>query len=124
MDKQEVNNLKKDVQRLKTTQKKLIDSVEKSKEKIQSLQSELADLEKSLSDTNKELSEKEAQLKRADYSTALQKLDDATLSSLTKRQVELLAEHILSGTISSLLEDNSADENNNEPKPVVTSNND
>ena len=45
----------------------------------------------------------------------LQKLDNAALSILSKREAELLAEHILSGKLSKLL---------SEVEDVVISNND
>lgn len=114
MDKQEIIALKKDIQKLKTTDKKLNEAADKCRDKITSLQSELEEKEKEIAATRKELSEKEAQLKKADYSSALQKLDDAVLSKFTKRQAELLTERILSGEFNSLLEE----------KDVVTSSND
>ena len=125
MDKQEINALKQDIKKLTSTKKKLSDSANKYREKISSLQSELAETEKSIEDLDKELSVKEEKLKKAEYSSVLQKLDDAALNKLSKRQAELLAEHILSGTISSLLSEETADNaDNNAKADVVTSSND
>ena len=117
MDKQELNALKKDIQKLKTAKKKQMEAADKCRDKITSLQSELAETEKSIEETSAELLQKEAQLKRAEYSPSLQKLDDAALNMLSAREAELLAEHILSGKINALLEDNSVATSNNEEKP-------
>ena len=114
MDKQELNALKKDIQKLKTAKKKQMEAVDKCRDKIAALQSDLADTEKSIEETAAELVQKEEQLKRAEYSPSLQKLDDAALNMLSARQAELLAEHILSGKINALLEDNSIATSNNE----------
>ena len=114
MDKQELNALKKDIQKLKTAKKKQMEAADKCRDKITSLQSELAETEKSIEETSDELLQKEAQLKRAEYSPSLQKLDDAALNMLSAREAELLAEHILSGKINALLEDNSIATSNNE----------
>ncbi|WP_295068676.1 hypothetical protein [Ruminococcus sp.] len=107
MDKQEMNALKKDIQKLKTTKKKQMEAADKCRDKITSLQSELSETEKSIEETEAELVQKEALLKKAEYSSALQKLDDAILSKFSKRQAELLTKRIMSGELNSLLtEDN------------------
>lgn len=112
-NKQEINALKKDIQKLKSTKKKQTETADKCREKIISLQSELAAIEKSIEETGTELAQKEVQLKKAEYSSALQKLDDAVLSKFSKRQAELLAEQILSGTIVSLLNENEKKDTDN-----------
>ena len=122
MDKQEVNALKKDIQKLKTTKKKQMEAVDKCRDKITSLQSELAETEKSIEKTDAELVQKEALLKKAEYSSALQKLDDAVLSKFSKRQAELLTERIMSGELNSLLVDDSVVTSNNEDKNDVATN--
>ena len=114
MDKQEINALKKDIQKLKTAKKKLSEAADKCRDKITSLQSELEETEKNIEETTSELLQKEAQLKKAEYSPSLQKLDDAALSKLSARQAELLAAHILSGKINALLEEDNVDTSNNE----------
>lgn len=124
MDKQELNALKKDIQKLKTTKKKQMEAADKCRDKITSLQSELADTENSIKETEVELAQKEALLKKAEYSSALQKLDDAVLSKFSKRQAELLTERIMSGELNSLLEDDSVVTSNNEgDNGVATSSN-
>lgn len=124
MDKQELNALKKDIQKLKTTKKKQMEAADKCRDKITSLQSELADTENSIKETAAELAQKEALLKKAEYSSALQKLDDAVLSKFSKRQAELLTERIMSGDLNSLLEDDSVVTSNNEgDNGVATSSN-
>ncbi len=124
MDKQELNALKKDIQKLKTAKKKQMEAADKCRDKITSLQSELADTENSIKETEAELAQKEALLKKAEYSSALQKLDDAVLSKFSKRQAELLTERIMSGELNSLLEDDSVVTSNNEgDNGVATSSN-
>ena len=103
MNKEEVKALKKEVQRLQSSIAKSESSVESKKEKIKTLQAEIDDIIKDIEVKNKELAQKEESLKKADYSEALTKLDNAALSKLSKRQAEQLAQHILSGSISSLL---------------------
>ena len=114
MDKQEMNALKKDIQKLKTTKKKQMEAADKCRDKITSLQSELSETEKSIEETEAELVQKEALLKKAEYSSALQKLDDAVLNKFSKRQAELLTERILSGEFNSLFEDDSITIKSNE----------
>ena len=123
-EKQAKKTLKQEIQKLKTRKNKLTNLRNTKTEKIQALHSEVTDLEKEITTINAELTEKEAQLKRAEYSTALQKLDDAALNKLSKRQAELLAEQILDGTIPSLLEDDNVATNSNGENDVVTSSND
>ena len=97
-----------------TAKKKLSEAADKCRDKITSLQSELEETEKNIEETTSELLQKEAQLKKAEYSPSLQKLDDAALSKLSARQAELLAAHILSGKINALLEEDNVDTSNNE----------
>lgn len=119
-------SLKQEVQSLKSLLNKLNSSADTKKGKIQTLQSEVDEIEKEIKTVTAELSEKEAQLKKADYSSVLDKLDSATLSMLSKRQAELLTEHILAGTISALLEegetDNGADTENEDNINTVDTN--
>lgn len=102
-NKQGTKVLRQEIQKVKSTLNKLTASMETKKEKIKILQEEVNEIEKEINTVRAELKEKEAQFKKADYSSVLQKLDTAALSKLSKRQAELLAEQILSGTISSLL---------------------
>ncbi len=126
MEKQELNAIKQDVKKLKASLKKLIESNDKAKEKIKELQADIEEKEKNIDETQKQIAEKEEILKKADYSPVLQKLDNAALSILSKREAELLAEHILSGKLSKLLSEvedvviSNKDKNIN----IVTDNND
>ncbi|SFX43079.1 hypothetical protein [Ruminococcus sp. XPD3002] len=104
-NKQEIKLLKQSIQKLRSMLKKTNDSIAKKREKIHILQAELNEEENELNKMQDELSEQEEKLKRYEYSSALTKLDDAALKKLSRRQAELLAEHILSGTIESLLEE-------------------
>ena len=115
-EKQAKKTLKQEIQKLKTRKNKLTNLRNTKTEKLQALHSDVTDHEKEITTINAELTEKEAQLKRAEYSTALQKLDDAALNKLSKRQAELLAEQILDGTIPSLLEDDNVVTSSNNSK--------
>ncbi len=124
MEKQELNAIKQDLKKLKSSLKKLNDNKNKAKEKIDTLQAEIDEYEKNIEETTKQIAEKEAILKKADYSPVLQKLDDAAFSILSKREAELLAEHILSGKLSELLnEAENVDSNSNNKAVVATSSN-
>ncbi|HOF68134.1 MAG TPA: hypothetical protein PLF24_01465 [Ruminococcus sp.] len=84
-------SLKQEVQSLKSLLNKLNNSADTKKGKIQTLQSEVDEIEKEIKTVTAKLSEKEAQLKKVDYSSVLDKLDSATLSMLSKRQAELFS---------------------------------
>lgn len=111
-NKEELRVLKQDIQKLKALLKKSEASADKNREKIRVLQSEIDETDKEIARIKSELTEKESTLKKYDYSSALRKLDNAALSKLSKRQAEQLAEYILSGTISSLLDEEKPDETN------------
>lgn len=125
MEKQELNIIKQDVRKLKASLKKLNDNSDKAKEKIKELQADIEEYEKNIKEIEKQIIEKEAVLKKADYSPVLQKLDNAALSILSKREAELLAEHILSGKLTELLseDENVVTCNKDKNFNIVTSNN-
>ena len=122
MEKHELNAIKQDVKKLKASLKKLNENKNKANEKIKELQADIYEYEKNIDDTQKQIAEKEAILKKADYSPVLRKLDDAAFSILSKREAELLAERILSGKLSELLNDN-VDKSSNEESAIATSSN-
>lgn len=118
MNKVELKSLNKKVQTLKTAIAKSESNAESKREKIQELQDELDEILKDIEKQKSELVKKEDELKKAEYSDALEMLDNAALSKLSKRQAEQLAQHILSGDLASLLGDEASD--NDENKAVDT----
>ena len=118
MNKVELKSLNKKVQTLKTAIAKSESNAESKREKIKELQDELDEILKDIEKQKSELVKKEDELKKAEYSDALEMLDNAALSKLSKRQAEQLAQHILSGNLASLLGDEASD--NDENKAVDT----
>ncbi len=118
MNKVELKSLNKKVQTLKTAIAKSESNAESKREKIKELQDELDEILKDIEKQKSELVKKEDELKKAEYSDALEMLDNAALSKLSKRQAEQLAQHILSGDLASLLGDEASD--NDENKAVDT----
>lgn len=105
-------SLKQEVQKLRNSLAKMEKDVVTKTEKIEELRNEISELNENIKATRKECEEKEAQLKKVEYASVLDKLDDAALSALTKREAELLVEKILSGSISSLLGEDVATNSN------------
>ena len=103
---------------MKTAIAKSESNAESKREKIKELQDELDEILKDIEKQKSELVKKEDELKKAEYSDALEMLDNAALSKLSKRQAEQLAQHILSGDLASLLGDEASD--NDENKAVDT----
>lgn len=121
---QDKKTLQKEIKELRTALKKSEDNASKKKEKISALQTELDEIDKEIKNIKGQISEKEALIKKAEYSTVLNKLDNATLNSLSKRQAEQLVKMIESGDISALLDDDTkVDTNINEKSAVATSSN-
>ena len=118
--------LQKEIKDLRNALKKSEDNVSKKKEKIAALQAELDEINKVIETTRTQLNEKEKLIKKAEYSTVLDKLDNAALSTLSKRQAEQLAKMIISGDISALLgdDDTKVATNSNTESAVDTSSND
>ena len=97
--------LQKEIKELRTALKKSEDNASKKKEKIAALQAELDIINKEIETTKAQIAEKETLQKKAEYSSVLDKLDNAALSTLSKRQAEQLAKMIISGDIAALLGD-------------------
>lgn len=104
--------LKQEVQKLRNSLAKMEKEVVTKTEKIEELRNEISELNENIKTTRKECEEKEAQLKKVEYTSVLDKLDDATLNSLSIRQAEILVQKILSGSISSLLGEDVATNSN------------
>ncbi len=98
-DKQEIRNLKQDIKKLSSELNKKTSNLEKLNEKLLALQIEIEENQSGIKAIESTISEKEELLKKATYSDVLNKLNDATLSSLSVRQTELLIDKILSGKI-------------------------
>ena len=117
--------LQKEIKDLRTALKKSEDNASKKKEKIAALQAELDIINKEIETTKAQIAEKETLQKKAEYSSVLDKLDNAALSTLSKRQAEQLVEMIMSGDIAALLgNDTKVATNSNEEAAVATSSND
>ena len=119
--------LQKEIKELRTALKKSEDNASKKKEKIAALQAELDIINKEIETTKAQIAEKETLQKKAEYSSVLDKLDNAALSTLSKRQAEQLAKMIISGDIAALLGDDDtkvATSSNGDIKGVDTNSND
>ena len=115
--------LQKEIKELRTALKKAEDNASKKKEKIAALQAELDIINKEIETTKAQIAEKETLQKKAEYSSVLDKLDNAALSTLSKRQAEQLAKMIISGDIAALLGDDDtkvATSSNDDIKDVDT----
>lgn len=115
--------LQKEIKELRTALKKSEDNASKKKEKIAALQAELDIINKEIETTKAQIAEKETLQKKAEYSSVLDKLDNAALSTLSKRQAEQLAKMIISGDIAALLGDDDtkvATSSNDDIKDVDT----
>lgn len=97
--------LQKEIRDLNTALKKSEDNAIKKKDKIIALQEELEELNKGIESIKEQISEKETLIKKAEYSTVLDKLETAALDTLTKRQAEQLVNMIMSGDITAVLDD-------------------
>lgn len=97
--------LQKEIRDLNTALKKSEDNAIKKKDKITALQEELEELNKGIESIKEQISEKETLIKKAEYSTVLDKLETAALDTLTKRQAEQLVNMIMSGDITAVLDD-------------------
>ena len=118
--------LQKEIKELRTALKKSEDNASKKKEKIAALQAELDIINKEIETTKAQIAEKETLQKKAEYSSVLDKLDNAALSTLSKRQAEQLAKMIISGDIAALLGDDDtkvATSSNGDIKGVDTNSN-
>lgn len=118
--------LQKEIRDISTALKKSEDNAVKKKDKIDALQAELDELNKEIESLKEQLTEKETLMKKADYSTVLDKLDNAALSTLSKRQAEQLIKMITSGDIAALLGNDNTEiaTNSNPESAVATSSND
>ena len=117
--------LQKEIKDLRTALKKSEDNASKKKEKIAALQAELDIINKEIETTKAQIAEKETLQKKAEYSSVLDKLDNAALSTLSKRQAEQLVEMIMSGDIAALLDDDNtkvATNSNTESAVAICSN--
>lgn len=117
--------LQKEIKDLRTALKKSEDNASKKKEKIAALQAELDIINKEIETTKAQIAEKETLQKKAEYSSVLDKLDNAALSTLSKRQAEQLVEMIMSGDIAALLDDDNtkvATNSNTESTVAICSN--
>lgn len=112
--------LQKEIRDLNTALKKSEDNAIKKKDKITALQEELEELNKGIESIKEQISEKETLIKKAEYSTVLDKLETAALDTLTKRQVEQLVNMIMSGDITAVLDDTHS---KNEPTVDTSINN-
>lgn len=95
--------LKQEVQKLRNSLARMQKDIVTKNEKIAELQNDIVELNKSIKKTQIEYEEKEAQLKKVEYTSVLDKLDDAAFNTLTIREAEVLVQKILSGSLSALL---------------------
>lgn len=107
--------LQKEIKGLRNALKKSEDNAIRKKERISALQTELDEINNEIETTKAQIAEKDTLIKKAEYSPVLDKLDNAALDKLSKRQTEQLVKMIESGDISALLgdDDTKVDTNSN-----------